>query len=328
MIFHMAQQGIPLPGPVKLGQTGVDLFFVLSGFLITSILLKSPTGDWHELRTFYVRRTLRIFPLYYGFLIVAALVATPIAIPFWFYLQNFYTAFNVPLHGPDHFWSLAVEEQFYLVWPFLVLFLPRRWLVRSLWLIILSAPICRVALLAVGASPFYFTLSRVDGLAAGALLAVLQARGALALLRVKLTVVAALAALLFVFEGLVAHQAVLPWIPVTKFSCVTGLYAAMLGLLLITPSSVATAWLRSSPLRFVGRISYGLYVFHPVVYAFVFPRMAARPAALRALVGVIVTFALALASWYGFERYFIALKDKLAPERATFGATAPHMTSL
>lgn len=328
MIFHMAQQGIPIPGPVMLGQTGVDLFFVLSGFLITTILLKSPPHDWHEVRTFYIRRTLRIFPLYYGFLIAAALLHSPVSTPFWFYLQNLYLSFRLPIQGPDHFWSLAVEEQFYLVWPFVVLFLPRRFLLVALWLMILGAPLCRIVLIDIHASPFYFTLSRIDGLAAGALLAVLLARGTLFSLRKGLVALTIAMTIIVAIEGALAHHAGTAWIQVTKFSCITALYAAVLGLLLTSAPSVATRWLRSAPLRFVGRISYGLYVFHPVVYAFVFPRIAHQPALIRAAAGTGATFALALLSWYGFERYFIGLKDRLAPERARFPRRAPSMTAL
>ena len=328
MVFHLAQQGIPIRGPVMLGQTGVDLFFVLSGFLITTILLKSQPHDWHEVRTFYIRRTLRIFPLYYGFLVAAALLRSPVSAPFWLYLQNLYFAFGVRLHGPDHFWSLAVEEQFYLVWPFVVLFLPPRWLLTGLWLMILGAPVCRVGLIALGASPFYFTLSRVDGLAAGALLAVLQSRGTLGKLRRPLALLAIGMGAIVALQGFLANHAGTAWIQVTKFSCITGWYTALVGLLLTSTPSLATRWLRSAALRFVGRISYGLYVFHPVVYAFILPRLAPYPALLRASAAVAVTFVLALLSWYGFERHFIRLKDRLAPERARFPLQAPSMTSL
>ncbi len=328
LCFHMAQQGIPLHGPVMFGQTGVDLFFVLSGFLITSILLKSQPCDWYEVRTFYIRRTLRIFPLYYGYLLGALLLNAPVSTPFWFYVQNLFFAFHIPLRGPDHFWSLAVEEQFYLVWPFVVLFLPRRWLLGSLWIMIGGALLCRIVLLATGVSPFYFTLARVDGLAAGALLSLLQARGTLAQLRRPLMVVAMVAAIATAVEGALSHHAGAPWIQISKFSFVTAFYAALIGLLLTSAPSPATRWLRSSPLRFIGRISYGLYVFHPLVFAVVFPRLSGTPALLRALAGLAATFALALLSWYGFERFFIGLKDRLAPERARFPLRAPSMTSL
>ena len=140
MLFHFFQAR-PLPAaPVireltkltALGQTGVDLFFVLSGFLITGILLDA-RGKQNALKVFYFRRVLRIFPLYYAYLIVAFLVlpafhaASHVTYSnqwwFWFYCQNIQATFaaSFPTTGPGHFWSLAVEEHFYLIWPFIVL---------------------------------------------------------------------------------------------------------------------------------------------------------------------------------------------------------------
>ena len=113
------------------GWVGVDLFFVLSGFLITSILLDARTAG-NYLRVFYARRALRIFPLYY-LVLAASLLLMPdhfgwkAQIFYWFNLSNLVTAFH-PLLIPylAHFWSLAIEEQFYLVWPALVLLLRPR----------------------------------------------------------------------------------------------------------------------------------------------------------------------------------------------------------
>ena len=213
------------------------------------------------------------------------------------------------------------------VWPFLVLFLPRRFLQSSLWLILGGALICRVILVTLGISPFYFTLARVDGLAAGALLAVVQFRGALASFRRPFLFVAGISGAMTFAEGVLAHHSGAAWIQVSKFSFVTAFYASLIGLLLTTSLSGATRWLRSAPLRFVGRISYGLYVFHPMVYAFLFPRLASETASVRAATGITATFVLALLSWYSFERHFIRLKDRLAPERARFPARAHSMSA-
>jgi peptidoglycan/LPS O-acetylase OafA/YrhL len=146
--FTLVQQGPVLDRLVgmagRFGWTGVDLFFVLSGFLITSILLSS-RGTGHYFRNFYARRTLRIFPLYF-FVIFIATVVIP-SLPFawtehfrvenwtrplyWLYLSNFAITFS-PDASNDMLgltWSLAIEEQFYLIWPILVLLLSR----RALW---------------------------------------------------------------------------------------------------------------------------------------------------------------------------------------------------
>src|SRR4030095_2778309 len=112
---------------------GVDLFFVLSGYLITSILLNSVNSP-HYLKNFYAKRVLRVFPLYYLSLIIFLIIFPLLGIYkselkyyvdnqlwFWFYLQNWLLSFNFPTTGNflNHFWSLGVEEQFYLAWPFI-----------------------------------------------------------------------------------------------------------------------------------------------------------------------------------------------------------------
>ncbi len=112
------------------GGLGVTLFFVLSGYLITGILLKG-REEPGMLRHFYIRRALRIFPVYYATLLIAALLAIPpVRETFWwhaFYLSNVLFALKNSYFGAvSPFWSLAVEQHFYLIWPWVVLFVPRK----------------------------------------------------------------------------------------------------------------------------------------------------------------------------------------------------------
>ena len=139
MVFHfVGHHGEPraIVQASVIGQTGVDLFFVLSGFLITRILLASRQSE-HYFRSFYARRTLRIFPLYFGFLAIyffllpllfgEPIPPAPTQLWSWFYLENVPQTFvSLRTSGPGHFWSLAVEEHFYLIWPLLVFSLSRR----------------------------------------------------------------------------------------------------------------------------------------------------------------------------------------------------------
>jgi peptidoglycan/LPS O-acetylase OafA/YrhL len=127
----------------EIGQHGVSLFFVLSGFVITRILIHTK-NDGEFFSNFFTRRILRIAPLYYAFLIVwffvlPILLNIPQAefsdqLPFYLYLQNIYSTFRMPIAGPPHFWSLAVEEHFYLIWPVVVYYVPLKHLTYGQWL--------------------------------------------------------------------------------------------------------------------------------------------------------------------------------------------------
>jgi peptidoglycan/LPS O-acetylase OafA/YrhL len=169
------------------GWVGVQLFFVLSGFLITGILVDG-RGDPHQLRNFYMRRVLRIFPLYYAFLFIAFVLLPLIGIMptwlevsythqfwYWTYLINWAEPFlgTVEL---GHIWSLAVEEQFYILWPILVIAVRRRTLAYVCLGLILSAIVTRILLIHhdpefASKAAYMFTIARWDSLALGALLA-------------------------------------------------------------------------------------------------------------------------------------------------------------
>ncbi len=182
---------------VFFGWTGVDLFFVLSGFLITGILLDTRDSERY-FTTFYARRILRIFPLYYLVLFLAFVVLPkfpavhPVLVgqddlppqwPYWLYLTNVLIADRGWVHGwVDVAWSLAIEEHFYLVWPLVIWLCPPRLVAVLCAVIILAEPAARVFARAamVESLPIYvLTWFRLDGLAMGALLALAQRRGLL-----------------------------------------------------------------------------------------------------------------------------------------------------
>ncbi len=175
------------------GLLGVDLFFVLSGFLITGLLLDAK-GDPHYFRNFYARRTLRIFPLYYAvlailFVLLPAVVALPPALEesrvrqawLWTYTANFLIASESSWALPyvSHFWSLAIEEHFYLVWPLVVFAVRRRTLERICLSVITGALALRIALSLQGVSEIsisVLTPCRLDAICAGAFLAAFARR--------------------------------------------------------------------------------------------------------------------------------------------------------
>ena len=295
-----------------LGATGVDLFFVLSGFLITMILMGSRRGDWGEIRKFYVRRTLRIFPLYYMYLGLCVAMGMAVPIWYWFYGQNI--AFGLQHGGgPLHLWSLATEEQFYLVWPFLVIFLPRRFFIRALWGIVLGSLFLRLVLLVLHPEFSAISILRFDGLAAGGLLAVYYRDGRLGRLTglLKLGVVVGVASLMFEFW--MTHGSGLAWVQAVKFSSTTMLYASVVGLVIATRVPMLHAFLRLPAMRAVGRVSYGMYVFHPAMFLWLPPHLGHMPRLAGEAICFGAVYLVAAASFYSMESHFIALKNRLVP---------------
>jgi peptidoglycan/LPS O-acetylase OafA/YrhL len=274
------------------GWVGVDLFFVLSGFLITGILLDAK-GSPHYFRNFYARRTLRIFPLYYAVVALSFLVLPRLLPPervarfgsvagdeihYWLYLSNFSIARAQEFrHGVlDISWSLAIEEQFYLVWPAVVFLCSRKALFRAAIGLFAAAFAARVVLrfgFGVGKIPIYvLTPCRVDGLAVGAMLAVL-AREPGGLLRLRrparitamVSGIGALATMIHEFAS--APGELDPgrtWsLSTIGFSLIAVLFGAVL-LLAVTaePASALARVLGSRVLRVFGTYSYGIYLMH------------------------------------------------------------------
>ncbi len=332
----------------NLGWAGVSLFFALSGFLITGILWDS-LGKAHWWRNFYIRRSLRIFPLYYLVLIVVAMVAVgmgtnsrdlaKILIDF-LYLSNipwlWKQMFGFPLQSSlVHFWSLAVEEQFYLIWPFLVLSFAKRrsglmLLCGAIWIASFAFRLVADGLGWSWLWSHHFLLSRAGELCAGALLALALRGSALAEERVLWLArwVFWVSLPILIVLGLVAPGLSLmdkPWssLGVAVISlCFTALIAECL-----TPG-VAQRIFSHPFLRWLGKISYGVYVYHLLLYGvfeWIAKRIAPNAEPLQAellLLGIAIfgTLSIASLSFYTFERACLSLKDKWA--RTGSAATA------
>jgi len=326
------------------GWTGVQLFFVLSGFLITGILVDA-LGKPPFFRTFYIRRTLRIFPLYYAFLAcVFFLVPLVAEIPeweanahrnqvwFWTYLANWADPYGQGVAGLSHFWSLAVEEQFYLVWPLLVFAASRRSLVRLCIVVIAVTPFIR-ALLNLTGPPLAaseFTIARWDGLAAGALIALLirEESGRLWLRRWTGTIASAA---LLVFAAFVLmnrgfHESD-PRVQVFGQTLAITLCAYLICAVVNSTSRQAEFLIRAFSaewLRFLGKYSYAIYVFHWPIHMLLSPYAAdlvnsggtverlVRLAAYLALVSGLSIVA-AVVSWRVLEQPMLRLRNRLAP---------------
>ncbi len=299
---------------------GVQLFFVLSGFLISGILLDSKQSP-NYFRNFYGRRVLRIFPLYYGvilgFWVIAALrgfLGDKLFVkelPWLFtytsnvlmMLKNDWYVFNFGKVSIGHFWSLAVEEQFYLVWPAAVWFFSKTTLK---WACLLAIPFAfgaRVILLYAAnnaAGAFVFTPCQLDSLAVGALLSVL--------VREREETVAAMAWPMALAGGLAwivccVDKNLLLTAGVTAFGVMS---AGLLAICLYHPLGSVFA---NGPLRAFGKFSYAIYVFHVILLPFVVQYRNTFGLPLFILLFAALSFAAGWLSWHLFEKHFLLLKS-------------------
>jgi len=331
-------------GVTKYGSYGVELFFVLSGFLITGILYDAQNKP-HYFRNFYMRRLLRIFPLYYGVLALLFFVAPLIPLLqgptldylvdrqawAWLYAVNIYIAKqgDWSLSYLDHFWSLAIEEHFYLFWPLVVFLLARRprILIAVCLATALSAMLARLTGSLMGLSwwtTYVLTPFRLDGLALGAFMAVTarQPGGMEALVRALPRVVAlvgGLVAVTFVWTRLVSSQGLELVLPI-RAALILMLLACLLVWALIAPErSAISRFFRSRSMTFLGTYSYGLYVYHHFISYYLTTNRTelelarwlgshGAAVALQATLGASVSLAVAYVSYEYFEKRFLALK--------------------
>jgi peptidoglycan/LPS O-acetylase OafA/YrhL len=351
------------------GYIGVDLFFVISGFLITSILLDAKSSTSY-LRSFYARRVLRIFPVYYAFVLYLVLLPSWRdmdgyfekfeSVPdhqwwFWLYMSNIPqslpdTAVGGPGFPSTHLWSLAIEEQFYIVWPLVVLACSRRWLLRVCVAAVGGALVFRVvASLDIASSwaspltPYFFTPARLDPLAIGALIACVDLDG-VARVRTRRYAPFVCAGSLLVLCGLgIWHQGLPPdepWVHRVGFSALALLFGSCIVLLVMAPRETALHKLMSgATLRSIGKYSYAMYLFHPIVLAELgnrvseagyFPRIAGGFAAsllVYDFIALSMTFGLAWISWQVLEGPILRLKRRFPydrPAMANDGSGSAH----
>ncbi len=336
------------------GCSGVDLFFVLSGFLITGILYDAK-ADPHFFRNFYARRVLRIFPLYYGFLFAYFQVLprlhqfTPAMQRMaehqpwlWGYASNLlmartgHWAFVVDWMDLGHFWTLAIEEQFYLAWPLVVFLLPRRALLGTCIGCMAGALLLRWGLLIGHASPVtveLFTLCRVDALAAGGLAAVLV-RGDRTRWRRHLGAAAlalgAMVAVIALARGQWSDSD--PVILRVGLTLLALLCAALVLLAAEDEPGPVARWFTHPALQWFGTYSYAMYVFHVAMIP-LFTRLLPIPrlaAALGSAYGAVAVFtavsiagtaAAAWLSWHLYEKHFLKLKRYFAVRPVTHAAS-------
>lgn len=324
------------------GWVGVDIFFCLSGYLITTILLNTKQSA-HYYSSFYIKRLFRIFPLYYLYLAFVFLVLFPFTFHrvsaaeqssilvaqqdqpyFWLYLSNIKQFFRHVFFGAalGHMWSLSIEEQFYLIWPMVVYKCSPKALKRILIGVMLISLLIRIVFNLNGVAgllTYTFTFTRMDALAYGAFVAVLLKEPlAINYTQIKRFFYACMVILIgfFLWQG--------PWPNSTAgmntvgFTLI-GITTALLILLLQAgaPSAIKrffSSWF----LKFLGKYSYALYIFHPLIRVVCLKVMPA-PISVNAghllwdvefiVLCSAISIIVALLSWNLYEKWFLKLKD-------------------
>jgi len=339
------------------GWAGVQLFFVLSGFLITRILWMEKFKDerlWPRFRKFWVRRTLRIFPLYYGYLIFLGATFLFFHFPAYYrtfipYLATYTINYTRLMPGwlvnPlfTHLWSLSIEEQFYLIFPFFILLCPPRVIRYGMILIILASPLVRywLGIYYAGRAPdmhvaadavYWNTLSHLDAFCMGGLIPVMSLdRRVRQPSRMLLTAV-----LLVIMAGTINHMLIDTGHSylsdlgyghaemrndqhVWSYTLLNFLFATFILVLVservrqrlsLTKRLLETRWMVA-----IGKVSYGMYIYHWAIMTYVMDRFLPAAAGTMIRIGLFLPYVLLV---YGFSRlsyrfyesWFIKLKDR------------------
>ena len=329
LLFHLNINGF------QLGWAGVSVFFVISGFLITTILLKTKERE-HYFKNFYIRRSLRIFPIYYALIIVFTIlylmrdkVFPSDFMYFMTYTQNVlwvFTDYQSDL-SPflAHTWSLAIEEQFYLLWPFIIFSFRNSNLIKVSLILILGAVLFRVVCSYLERSYYIVLLPyHMDLLIMGGVLALIKS-GLTSRIASFFTKYAFLIGLI----GCVVCIGVLGYInndtlngyqyldkshnyiknPITaNIFFFIGLVSIGLINLCISQKNAINTFLSNKIFLHLGKISYGLYLYHWPIYLIF--RKVIHSQFLLLIVCFLVTYIISFISYKLFETYFINLKDK------------------
>ena len=322
---------------VELGWSGVDLFFVLSGFLIGGILLDARDSP-NYFKTFYARRFFRIIPIYYAWVLLYLFLVTfagrfiqahsnsgraemsglPVYLHFLF-LQNIWPIAFFGLGGAwlEPMWSLAVEEQFYLVGPWLIRLFSKRSLYYVLLVLVIGAPLLRMGLLTVahaGTDVVYMSMPcRADALALGVLAALLWRDDGV---RERFASHAGIFTAVRAVLGLGVLCLLVWWPKNTDFveqtigyTWLAAFYGVCVLSVLVRPAGLLARWMRVRWLREVGIVSYCIYLIHAAVDVLCHgvllrsaPRVSTPASAAVTILAAVLTYAIARLSWQFFER--------------------------
>lgn len=321
------------------GWVGVDLFFVLSGYLITSRLYATKNQDNYFLK-FYRNRILRIFPVYFGTLIAFYTGFNSLLsaenLPSFNYYNNYWWSFALFIENWTfiiempvqdhllHFWSLAIEEQFYLVWPlFLFLSINRKYILNILLIAIVVIIGARSAIYfqhpSFKESPYYFynTFCRMDGFIAGGGLFLLQQKASLKRFQNWFWLLPiAIGTGIYFTDTTQANS----FISTIGYTLLALFFAGIINYITINPGSTVSVIFSAKWIRFIGKISYGLYIYHWIIYRVLQARfefwlkdIVQQPAFvtwISLFICLTISLLISIVSYTYFEVYFLKLKKR------------------
>lgn len=303
------------------GRHGVPLFFVLSGFVITRILVNTRENSDY-FKSFYKRRILRILPLYYLFLFIYYAFAPLLKndqeigfifhVPFYLYFQNLTELLNIKASGPGHYWTLAIEEHFYLFWPLAMYFVKPKHLGITVILVIPLVLLARYFMLMNDLPTDKFTFTRIDQLLLGAYLAFLEWKQFFTKKNSCNNFI--ILSIVTIISIIAVHKLAntFPLLPDLANHLLIGLlfFSSVGFILTLKNSHFISLTLETTVMQFLGRISYGIYVWHILVILILNRFFITKILLLDFFLTIGLSILVAYISYNFFEIVFLKMKDQ------------------
>lgn len=313
-----------LNNTIKNGGFGVDVFFLISGFLITYILLveKNSTGKI-DIKKFFIRRGFRIWPLYFLLVAIAPFIVSWLQKPSPDYLStalfynNFHSMWTQAWEYPfAHFWSICVEEHFYLVWPFLVAFIPNKYLLNTFWTVLIISVFARFGFNYSGKGFYYLylhTLSRMDVLAIGAIGAYMYFNKTLRFTKPKYVRLLLYTLFVVIYASEAYNMYDGAFLACFRKYFYVGIVAIGMLNFLLNPDPLIS-FTKKNIFHYLGKISFGVYMYSNILIPIIIEKIIVQYNMVNMyfyfLLNIILTIIISVISYELFEKQFLKLKTR------------------